>query len=239
MRSLRAAVSGRHPACARCVPGAGGRSVQGRAAGSAERQDLDDGQDPDHDERLQPARQAHQVAPADARVVGRWPARAAGARLAHVQAQGLAARGAARPPERLERLDPRGLRPALDDVVARHRQPRRAHRDGVSRRAQAAQLPGRDRQARDAHAAAGSTRSTRSSRSPIRRASSAPGRCTSRPSRTCSSTTAAGPAASRSTVATARAWPIRSARRPRTAACAWTTRTSSGWPASSRSARPF
>ena len=65
----------------------------------------------------------------------------------------------------------------------------------------------------DADARAGSTRSTRSSRSPTRRASSAPGRCISRRSPTCSSTTAAGRAASRSTVATARAWPIRSARR--------------------------
>ena len=61
--------------------------------------------------------------------------------------------------------------------------------------------------------------------------------CTSRPSRTCSSTLAAVRAGWRSTAVTARVSAIRSAPRARTGACASTTRTSPGWRTSSRSAR--
>ena len=73
--------------------------------------------------------------PADARAVGRRAARPARPGLAHVQGQGLAAGRAAGSPERLERLDPRGLRPPQHDALAGHGQPRRAHRDRLPQRA--------------------------------------------------------------------------------------------------------
>ena len=71
-------------------------------------------------------------------------------------------------------------------------QPRGAHRHRLSQRAQAAQLHGRDRRRRRPRRAA-CTRSTRSCRSRTRRASSAPGRCTSRRSRTCCFNYGGGP----------------------------------------------
>ena len=62
--------------------------------------------------------------------------------------------------------------------LARHDQPRVAPRDRLLERAQAAQLPVRDRRAGDAHAARPLRDLREARRSRTRRASSAPGRCT-------------------------------------------------------------
>ena len=102
---------------------------------------------------------------------------------------------------------------------------REAHtRHRLPRRAQAAQLQGRDRQRRRRRRRAGSTRSTRSSPQPDPKGFLGPWALhLTAFSDVLLQLRRRARAASRSTVATARAWPIRSARRRRTAACASTT----------------
>ena len=116
--------------------------------------------------------------------------------------------------------------------------PRLAPRDRLLERAQAAQLPVRDRRAGDADAARALCDLREAPAAQPEGLPRAVGAAPDGLLERAAQLRRRALAASRSTAATARAWPTRSDRRARTAASASTIRTSSGWRASSRSARP-